>query len=104
MKKEKVNPIPKTLRERKRYLIIETEPKIIPNIRKLIYDKTQELYGLINTSKINMNIISNNLIKVNRDYVDEMINVFNYINIKEKTLKITVKKVCGTIKSGEKNE
>jgi|GEM_PF-4841442 len=103
--KKKFNPIPKSMRDRKRYLSLEIKGNE-SHVKKLIYDTILELYGVIGFATIGFNTIKEkkNLIKVNRELVDDFIFVLNYINLREKDIKITVKEIFGTIKGFDKNE
>jgi len=97
--KKKINPIPKTLRERKRYFKLNVTNKNKDDVKKIIYDEAQNFYGINGFAKIGLMFVKDHkdLVKINKDFVDEFLIVLNYINLKYSGLKIEATKVSGTI-------
>ena len=92
--KRKFNPIPKNLRDKKRYVLIDNDST---NVRDLISQELSNLYGLVGLSDMNIKFEKNNLIRVNLDGLGKLIFTINYINMKNLDYKINVVKISGTL-------
>jgi RNase P/RNase MRP subunit POP5 len=102
--KAKLNPIPKTKRENKRYLLLEVlENKQNENMQKVIFGEIINLFGTNGFAEISPRILKSEkknkiILKIKRDSVDNMKAIINCINIFS-NIKINILKTSGTLKS-----
>jgi len=89
--KKNLNPIPKSKREKQRYVLLNK------NVDKNIFNEFYYLYGLLGFTRMNLKQIDKNVFRINKEYVDFFIGGVNIYNIKN-DLKIEVLKTSGTIK------
>lgn len=101
--KNKLNPIPKSQRERKRYFKLVIKTSQAQDIKKIIYDEALNIYGILGYSKLGLQFIKDkkNVVKIDRLATNEFLNILNYINIKYHGITITCEKISGTIKGSD---
>lgn len=91
--KKKFNPVPKSLRDKKRYILIDKDDA---NIKDTLHQEINNLYGILGTARMGLKFEKNNIIRVNLDFLGELIFAINYTNLRFDK-KISVIRISGTI-------